>query len=527
MTVGRGRVAAVAACALACAVALRAQQGAFTETTTERGLRIWSFPDDGGDRFVLAVVVGTGARDETPRQRGAAHLLQHLLVGRQPAWALPAGEGRAPVSAAQPDDIGVDGAVTHESTVYWLVTPAGEWRRGIAALAERLLRPTFGQGDLEGERQVVRAELASRDPHAGPAGYARRLYPGHALGAAVAGDAAALDALDRATLLHFHAVHYRAANMAVGFAGRVPRDECADALRAAFAAAPAAGAPPDGAPARPRAGDFVDEQFDDGQLVIGFHLAVDGPRQLALAHLAGACLHRRFDEEVRQRRSLALAPEVAVTAGRDVCRLDFRAVAPGALGDVLAVADDLVAGLRQVDGDLFTQVQASLAGLFEASNGPQLAAAMQLAWLTRRRGMSPGELQIALADLDRADLAAFAAEQLVPRHRYIVAAVPIGRPISLVAGVAVLAVLLLLLDAFQAFARTRKVGQGVVALGRRMVPRRTAVVAGAAGDVGEVGEVGEGAAAARPLADQPIVPVPGDEIEKSIQRWFEAEEGRR
>ncbi len=511
----------VAAIAVVVSAAVgRAQRDAFTESVTEQGMRIWSFPDDGGERFTLAVLVGVGSRDESMGQYGIAHFLEHVVLARTARRPKAMGDPELEAIGAK-----VNGLTSHENTVYYLQCDAGDWRLAVDWLADHVLHPAFDPADVDAERRIVRAELGHKSTDTDEVTFEGLIYPRHALGRSVGGDPAGLGGIDAAALQRFYAEHYGATNMAVGFAGRVVHDECAAAIRTAFAGAPVGRLTPAGEPVRPRAGDLTPDNSSPAataSMIVGFHLPAATPRDLAMAQLIGAYWNGRFFTEVRERRQLAYAPDVDVTARRDTCRIDLRVDdVPDRrdLQKVLTIVDDLVAELRQVDLGRLQSARASLAGLFEASDYERLAAAMQQAWLLRRRGISPSELSLAAATISEREIAEFAKVQLTEKRRFVVADVPLARPFTPWAAVAVLAVLLLLLDSFQSFAKTRSMAQSVWRLFLRLRPRprRRQAQRGAIVPFAPNPSPGEA----------PIVPVPGDEIEKSIQRYFEEEERGR
>jgi len=507
----RLEIVLAAAAAAASGAAGRAQQRSFTETVTERGMRIWSFPDDDADRVSFAVLVGVGSRDEAPGQAGIAHFLEHVVLART---------ALRPKAAADPDltalGINWNGVTSHESTCFYLSCAPEHWQFAVEWLADHVVRPAIAAEDVDAERRIVRQEIETRQPHAGEVTFEGQLYPDHALGRSVGGDRSQLEAVDRTALERFHALHYRAGNVAVGFSGRVPREDCVAAIRSAFADLPEGKGAEVQDPVRPRAGDFSRGR-DIGQakarMTVGYHLPATSPRELGLARLLAGYLNARFFREVRELRQLAYAPEVDVIEHRDTCRLDFR-VDVGDRADlpqVIGIVDALAQELQQPDADRLAAARASLSGLLQASDGPQLADVMELAWLVRRLGVSPGELAAAIGALTARDVAEFAQLYLTSGRRFLVADVSIPRQFTAWAALAVLAVLLLLLDAFQSFQRTRQLFAYAAATGRGWLSRRRA-------PRGEIKQFQK--------PERPIVPVPGDEIEKSIQRYFEEEERR-
>ena len=120
---------------------------------------------------------------------------------------------------------------------------ASDLEYGLDLLAELLYEPAFPQHELDRLRQQTLAELKRRaDQPAAVAdeAFAHHLYAGTIFAHPLAGNPAALDALNRDELLDFHHAHYRLERGAVTVAGDFDRARLATAIEAVFpASAPA------------------------------------------------------------------------------------------------------------------------------------------------------------------------------------------------------------------------------------------------------------------------------------------------
>lgn len=481
------------------------------ETLTEQGLSIWSFPDDGSSRFVLGVLVGSGARDEGPVPRGVAHFLEHVVLARA---------GDRPKAAADPElrdrARAWNGYTSHETTVYWLETGVGDWRWAVQWLADHVVRPRFLPEDIDAEREIVRQELLTADPHAGGTSYESLLYPGHALGVAVGGEPADLDAIDGAQLQAFHAAHYRAGNVAVGFAGRVPTQECCSAIAVAFAPLPAGVPQRPADPVAPHAGVVVPRGAGSSGAAwmhVGWHLPTDTARDLACARILGAFLQQHLFAELRERLQISYSPSVQVIAHRDTQRIDceVRVGEARALRTALDVIDDAAGALLRATDRDFDAARSVASSALVVDSAERLTAAMELSWLLRRRGQPPGGYVAATLATDRLAVLDYAERHLGDRARFVVASAPVGGGVSAWALLLLMAVVVLMVDAFGGFRRTRALGW----LLRSVVGRRRG------------GDAPSRPRGRREPPRDPIRPVNADELEQRIQQWFEEEERKQ
>lgn len=499
--------ATVALVALGGAGATVPQTPLVRETVTDEGLRIWSFPDDGGDRFLVMVLVGSGSRHEDPAGTGVAHLLEHVLLesterrsGRELNRALESRGGT------------FNGYTTQEVTTYHVECDPGDWEFAVEWLAEHLVTPGFVPDDFASERSIVYEEIRAREPHAGGSSLGEHLYPEHPLGASVGGDSAGIRRLQIADVRAFYDAYYRAPNVAVGFAGRVDAVAVTASIRRAFAGLPAGGEVASIDPVEPRTGRKLvgsgDRHDRPGWIHTGYHLPAGGAQETAMQLLIARYLSTRIFEEVREARQLSYGPRAGLTQYFDTSRLDLHVEVSDArkLPTVKEVIDGLCAELGDPDAETLDSALRSALTALDASSASELGDAMELAWLMRRAGSSPADLQRALARYQRDEVGRYAAEHLVPERSFTVASGPVGgegAPLfALLLGVALLFVVV---DGARGFPvvdsiRRRRIRMPAVARGGRR---------------------------AKPAPRPDVIrPVHVDDLERSIQDFF-ADEDRR
>jgi predicted Zn-dependent peptidase len=506
----RTRLASVGLALALSASLANAQVGAakVEQLLTDRGTPIWSFPDDGGDRFVLMILVGSGARDESRSRAGIAHFLEHVVFTSTKSASKQDLDRALDEHGAE-----INGSTEHEYTEFHISSSAGDWRFAVDWLAQHLTQPAFLPADVESERRIVTEELDLNNPHAGSVTYEELLYPEQPLGRSIGGDELTVGAVSLAELQSFYAEHYRAANIAVGFAGRVPRVECAEAIRSALASLPAGEVVRPESPVHPKTGTMIygaDEQDASGNLTLGYHLPPAGARDLALQLAIGAYLEGRFSDEVREARQMSYAPEVELVHYTDTHRLQFgtHVSDQNNLPAVVAVCDALIEELRQPDAARVRRVSSQLGGVFDANSAIHLVKSTELAWLAHRSGESPQALLDALEHVDAAEVAAYAARNLTPAHRFLISdSVMLGAGPNawLMLGLALL--VLAVIDGVRGFVWARAVGERWATWRRRRarpVPKRP-----------------------KKAAASKIEPIDADELEASIQRFFEDQDRKR
>ena len=480
--------------ALAGLVAAPAAAQTIEETVTDNGLRIWSFPDDGGERFLIRVLVGSGSREEERARTGIAHLLEHVLLGSTREWSRAA-------SSEVLDRIGAsfNGTTTHDSTAFYVSTSPESWREAVGWLAAHLVDPAFAEHDLEAERRIVYEEIRSREPHAGAVTSETLLYPGHALGRSVGGDADQVRSASAEDLRRFYERHYRTENMAIGFAGRVPHEAVRDEIARAFEGLLAGPAQKSRETLRPWTGSkVIATEGTQGFVELGYHLPAGSVAELGLQRMLTLYLADRVFEVIREERQLSYAPEFSLRRYADAARLwlSVEVSNKSRLAEVVEVADQLVDELGEPNSTLFRSAQSRAAGVFEVNDPGELGDAMEVCWLAARAGDAPRELVRRIQRATPEDLSRYAAAHLREEQRFLFSNASLHRGLwsMLVTG---LLVTFLIVDGLRGFAWLRSTADSL----RRRFRRPLRPVRRASGG--------------------------GDDLEMSFQRYFEERDRER
>jgi len=319
----------------------------------------------------IGVWVGVGARDESDREAGMSHFLEHLLF--------KGSKSRSAIDISQTvDRVGgdINAFTSKEYTAYYCRVPGRLASTGIELLGDVLTDPALRDEDIASERQVILEELAMDDDSPEDVlhrAFASAVFGAHALGRDTAGDRASVLGLSPDGLRAFFADRYRTENTVVAIAGAVDADEVIDQVAKRFDAMPCGdGRTPRTSPDAPPTGSDPIRIDDDTEQV---HLMVGG-RSLARAdadrealdvvnHVLGGGLSSRLFDEIRERRGLAYSvfssavsysdsgvwsvyagtmPEHADEVGELVARELERLIADGITDDELDIATGYLAG---------------------------------------------------------------------------------------------------------------------------------------------------------------------------------------
>src|SRR5207237_2162524 len=180
------------------------------------------------DVVALQLWVEAGARDESARELGLAHYLEHMLFKGTPT---------RPAGFVEREIEGVGGRInagtSWDYTFYHTVLPARQLVPGIQMLVDVGVNASLEAGLLEAEKQVVLEEMRLNEDN--PRRFLVRelfssAFEGHPYGRPVIGTADIITALSRETLVSFYRRHYMPEMFALVVVGAV---EPADILRVA------------------------------------------------------------------------------------------------------------------------------------------------------------------------------------------------------------------------------------------------------------------------------------------------------
>ncbi len=347
---------------------LRASQGGLVRRTVlPGGLRVVTEQMPGVRSVSFGIWVGVGSRDETPKQMGAAHYLEHALfkaTSRREALEIS-----API-----DTVGgeMNAFTTKEYTCYYARVLDNDLPLAVDIICDIVTSALIRDVDVESERGVIFEEIAMRDDDPSDLvhdEFAAVLYGDTPLGRPILGTQETIEALTPTNIRAFYKRRYTADNMVVAVAGNVDHAEVLRMVRKAFKSADAFG-PADRLPTvarstsggrkRPGQVKVVGKRTEQANVVLGVRgLPRDDDRRFPLGVLSavlGGGMSSRLFQEVREKRGLAYSVYSFAAHYADAGLFGvYAGCLPAKVDDVLAICReqlDLVATGGVTDDEL-------------------------------------------------------------------------------------------------------------------------------------------------------------------------------
>jgi len=322
-----------------------------TTSQLDCGIRLVTETMPGVRSACLGFWVGTGSRDESDRQAGVSHFLEHLLFKGTPTRS-------ARAIAEDIDAVGGDmnAFTTKEYTTFYVRTLSDDLQLGLDILSDIMRDPAFRPDEVDAERQVILEEvLMHLDEPADVVQerFCEAIFPGHPLGREVLGLPEVITSVTVPEIRAFFDQHYRPGNIVVAAAGDVDHARLADALEGRFAGAERGGPPVRTAPGPElQPVDVSTRDTEQAHLVVGVR-APDrrSPERFALMllnHSLGGGISSRLFQKIREERGLAYSVISDRTAYADAGALSVSVgTSPDrtheVLGLVLAELDEMAA----------------------------------------------------------------------------------------------------------------------------------------------------------------------------------------
>ncbi|KEI44396.1 M16 family metallopeptidase [Saccharopolyspora rectivirgula] len=201
-------------------------------TVLPGGLRVVTEPIPGVRSAAVGIWVGVGSRDESPKQAGAAHYLEHLLF-----------KGTTNRSAAQiaqeMDAVGgeLNAFTTKEYTCYYAHVLDSDLPLAVDVLCDVVFRAVNTDADVDVERNVVLEEIAMRDDD--PEDLLFELFSSavlgdHPLGRSILGTEESIANMTRSRVHGFYRSHYVMPKMVLAVAGNAEHQAVVRLVRKAL-----------------------------------------------------------------------------------------------------------------------------------------------------------------------------------------------------------------------------------------------------------------------------------------------------
>jgi len=381
-------------------------------TTLANGLRVASQPMNTVETISLGVWVDAGARDESDRENGISHLIEHMAfkgTERRDAYAI----------AAEIEAVGghLNAYTSREQTAFFAKILKDDLALAMDLLGDILCHSAFAADELAREKEVVIQEIGQA--HDTPDDivfdhFQETAYPGQPVGRPVLGTSEGVAGFGREDLIGYMAGHYSAPAMILSAAGRLDHERLVALAEEAFS-----GVARRDPPAKERAcyqgGDFrADRDLEQLHYVFGIPgVAYDDPDFAAvqvLSSLLGGGMSSRLFQEVREKRGLAYSVFSFTSSFVDGGLFGVYAGTGEAEGEELAgvICDELRRVCDGVGADEVARAKAQLKSGLLMSLESTYARAEQVArhLLIYGRPKSVAEM---VAEIDAVDEAAVAA----------------------------------------------------------------------------------------------------------------------
>jgi predicted Zn-dependent peptidase len=278
-------------------------------TELDSGLRVVSERIDTVRSIALGFWVRTGSRDETVKEAGVSHFLEHLLF-----------KGTNRFSSTEIDQIfdgmgaEINAGTGKETTSVYSRFLDQHLDRAFDVMADMVLRPAYP--DIDSERQVVIEEIAMYEDEPSDKVHdvlAQAVFGDHPLGRPVIGRADVIANVPVPEIAAYHNERYAPSNLVISAAGNIDHEHLLEMVqRACEAGIPSAngGRSLEAAPdhAEPRM-CFFEKQTEQYHVTLGAPGIPRGDdRRFALRILdtiLGGSTSSRLFQEVREKRGLA------------------------------------------------------------------------------------------------------------------------------------------------------------------------------------------------------------------------------
>ena len=282
----------------------------YNKTILPNGLTIVSEKIPSVRSISIGVWVKSGTRNETARNNGVAHFLEHMMFkGTEKRSALDIARSLESVGGY------LNAFTSKEQTCYYAEILDEHLPRAVDVLSDMVCHSVFDAGEFEKERQVILDEISSVEDT--PDEYIQdvfveKLFPGNSLGFPILGSKESISQLRREQLLEFYHQHYAMGNLVIAAAGSLEHQELVELCERYFDL-PQSGNPVDPQPVQEIGrGTFnLNRPVNQAHLCVGTSaLAYNHPQKyelLLLNTMLGVGMGSRLFQNIREKHGLAYA----------------------------------------------------------------------------------------------------------------------------------------------------------------------------------------------------------------------------
>ncbi len=189
-------------------------------TKLKNGVRVLTIPMPGVESVTAMILCKTGSRNETPKQAGISHVLEHMVFKGTKKYPSPMHIAEAV------DSIGAEqnAFTSKEYTGYYITSAAKHLDLTFDIQAEMLTQPLLPQDDLTREREVIVEEINMYEDHPmerAAEEFENLIYHGSSMGRLIIGTKETVRATTSKDLRRYMSEWYYGGNILVVVAGKV------------------------------------------------------------------------------------------------------------------------------------------------------------------------------------------------------------------------------------------------------------------------------------------------------------------
>ena len=328
------------------------------------GLRVATREMPQATTVSIGIWVNAGARDETAKEQGIAHMLEHMAfkgTKRRDAQAI----------ATEVENVGgfMNAHTSREETAYYLRLLPEHIDLGIDILTDILTQSTLPDVEIERERGVIIQEIGQSLDTPDDLVFdlfARACYDNHNLGRPILGTVDSVSNFQRADLSGFMNRFYGAGQMLVVASGAVRHDDIVSRIDASLGLLSDAKTAKRLLPVWSAGRQIVTRDLEQSHIVFGLPTkaatAPDRFALMALSTLYGGGMSSRLFQQVREQRGLcySIFSFASLYSDNGVFSV-YAGTSASQANEMLTVAADELASIAQsVHPDEVTRAKAQL-----------------------------------------------------------------------------------------------------------------------------------------------------------------------
>lgn len=278
------------------------------KTVFKNGIKLLTEEMPGSESSSIGIWVNAGSRNETRKQAGISHFIEHMLFkGTKTRSALDISKEIESVGGI------LNAFTSREYTCFYVKVLNRDMGAAIALLSDIFINSRFDAVEIAKEKMVVLQEIKLVEDTPDDLIhdlFAERFWRGNSIGGSVLGTAATVKSFDRAGILDYYQRHYRSSLVFITVAGGIAHGRAARLLNGAFGKLKVS---VDDAPLkRPVAfpgSTIVKKELEQAHLCMGVPVPEQAHKDrykiYLLNTILGGGMSSRLFQEIREKRGLA------------------------------------------------------------------------------------------------------------------------------------------------------------------------------------------------------------------------------